>query len=168
MRTHRHYRRCRRTGLLALVLVCGCAMPPMGPQGDTGFAAGFRGPKSSIQPPPPQIASPNEQVAQMAQRLAVNDDDRKVMAARLQQAETQLHEKEKMVVLANYEVQEAVREVKQTREEMVRYRQEMEQLRAQLYSVERENKGTLEAVIHTLEQFMDRERVPGTSASGTR
>jgi len=135
---------------------------------DAGFASQWQGggPRSKLlgQTPPPgqQPASPapvsSDQIATVSQKLAATEDDRKLLAARMQQMEIQLQEKDKMLILSNYEVQEAAKQVSQTREELRRWKQEMETLRGQLHNAEKENKGTLDTMIRTLEQFMEREK----------
>ncbi len=170
-------RHCRWIGVSAVLLLstCGCVGHMFGGAGggvDNGFAdqwqTGARPggkllgqtPPAGAQPPTPASPS-NDQLSLMSYKLQATEDDRKVLAARLQQLEVRLQEKEKVIVLSNYEVQEAARQVNQTREELKRWKQEMETLRSQLRSTEKENKGTLEAIIRTLEQFMEREKEAG-------
>jgi hypothetical protein len=176
---------CRWSGGLGTVLllcVCGCVGPMFGGHGgqggapDGGFAAQWQagGPRPGSKQlgqnvpagfqQPAQPAATNDQMGLLTQKLQVTEDDRKVLAARLQQLEANLQEKEKILVLSNYEVQEAAKQVGQTREELRRWKQEMESLRGQLRNSEKENKGTLEAIIRTLEQFMDREKEVGRAA----
>lgn len=100
---------------------------------------------------------PNEQFSQMAQRLASLEDDRRVFAARAQQLENQLRDKDKALVQASVEIQEATAQIAKTREELQRWKLEMESVRGKLRNVERDNKTTLEAIIRTLEQFLERE-----------
>jgi chromosome segregation ATPase len=170
--------RCRwcRVGAVLLLSTCGCVGHMFGGAGgaahDGGLAAPWQGGaartggKLGQAPavPAQQLTSPapaNEQISLMSNRLQATEDDRRVLAARLQQLESRLQEKEKVIVLSNYEVQEAARQVSQTRDELKRWKQEMETLRTQLRSSEKENKGTLETMIRTLEQFMEREKEAG-------
>lgn len=101
----------------------------------------------------------NEQFSILTQRLASLDDDRRAQGARIQHLENQLRDKDKALVQAALEIQEATAQMTKTREELQRWKLEMESLRGKLRGVERDNKTTLEAIIHTLEQFLDRERV---------
>jgi hypothetical protein len=177
MRSRGHYRWSVRLPALAMLLACGCVSQLFGPKGGgppadpgAGLAAQWQGgarpglkPQGAnvpagYQPPPSQPFVANEQMATMSSKLHDSDDDRKALGWRLQQVEKQLQEKDKIIVLTKYEIQEAAKEVSQTREELKRWKQEMETLRGQLHSAEKENKGTLEAIIRTLEQFMDREK----------
>src|SRR5579864_3948112 len=181
MRKVASYRLALAIGGLVLIQACGCNLIPFSGKdgGDTGFAntrTGKNGPgpqdkqltpsgKNDFLLPPPTPL--NEQAAVMNQKLGASEDDRKVLAARLQQMDIQLQEKEKAIVLANYEIKEAAKQVALTREELKRWKEEMDTLRGQLRNVEKENKGTLEAIIRTLEQFMDREKEKAPETMGT-
>lgn len=130
----------------------GAAKPgwPAGPPG------AVPGPNGGL-PQGPQ-AGGNEQFSLMSQRMAAAEDDRKVLAARVKQLEVQLRDKDKALVQASLEIQEAATETAKAREDLQRWRQELETVRSKLRSVERDNKTTLEAIIRTLEQFLERER----------
>ena len=111
-------------------------------------------------PPQPQALPPSsDQISLLMQRLATVEDDRKVQAARLQQLETQLREKEQAVTRATYEIQESTTQTKKTRDDLQRWKSEMEDLRMRVRTMENENKITLDAILKTLEQFIDKDSV---------
>src|SRR5438552_18991019 len=115
----RNQRCCRWSGglgTLLLLCVCGCVGPMFGGHGgqggaaaDGGFAAQWQGgrpglkvpgqnaPPGPQQPAPVQAAATNDQIGLMTQKLQVTEDDRKVLAARLQDLEKNLREKEQML-----------------------------------------------------------------------
>ncbi len=162
--------------------------PPAGQQGAAsgpngaangaanGSANGAHGPgQAAWQGPPPagaaaqnaggsglqQASYPgafNEQLSSLTQQLRASDDERKVWSARVKQLEGQLRDKDRALSQAAFEIQEATAQVGKTREELQRWKQELESIRGKLRSAERDNKTTLEAIIRTLEQFMERER----------
>jgi hypothetical protein len=134
----------------------GMAMP------GSGFASMWQGPMPTpmepmITPTQPPPAPLGEQITQMAQRVASADDDRKALTARLQLLEEQLTEKDKALVHGNLEVREATQQVQAVRQEIHRWKQESESLRAKLQNSEKENRETLEAVIRSMEQVVDRD-----------
>jgi hypothetical protein len=164
-------------GAVLLIQACGCnLMPSLPGKDDLGPPSPRpekKGPnaqeKSPVSPgkneylAPPPTPLP-ELSANLSQKMSALEDDRKVLAARMQQMDIQLQEKDKAIILANHEIKEATIQVSQTREELKRWKEEMETLRGQLRNVEKENKGTLEAIIKTLEQFMEREK--GNESTG--
>ena len=99
----------------------------------------------------------------MSQRVASAEDDRKALAARLQLVEQELFEKEKAFARGAQEIQEATQQVQNARKEMQRWKQESEALRAKLQSIEKENRETLESVIHSMEQVVERDPSKGTA-----
>jgi chromosome segregation ATPase len=119
-------------------------------------------------PPGPREAGMSEQVALMSQRLAANEDDRKVLAGRLEMLENQLAEKDRALTQANREVQEATEQIARTRRELQSWKQDMSALRDRLGSAEKDNRATLESIIHTLEQILqrDQEGRPGPALYG--
>jgi hypothetical protein len=163
--------RSQRVLLFALVLgCCGCtisvqpcrswkAAPDAIPGDPTyGVPAAARAPvpPPGLPQPPPGMSS--EQMALLLQRLSTSDDDRKALGARLQQLEVQLRDKDQAVVQTTYEVQESTKQMKRTRDDLVRWKQDMDGLRVKLAGMERENKVTLEAILKTLEQYVEREK----------
>jgi hypothetical protein len=166
----------------ALLALGGCAFgnlftPP--PPGQQGAAPGPNAPHAPGQPawqgPSPgagaaqgtgpagvqQASYPgafNEQLSSLTQQLRASDDERKVWSARVKQLEGQLRDKDRALSQATFEIQEATAQVTKTREELQRWKQELEAVRGKLRSAERDNKTTLEAIIRTLEQFLERER----------
>jgi ABC-type transporter Mla subunit MlaD len=106
--------------------------------------------------PPPPGPSP-DQISQLLQRLASVEDDRKIQAARLNQVETQLRDKDQAVIRATYEIQDSTAQMKKAREDVLRWKTEMDDLRGKLRTIEQENKLTLDAILRTLEQYIDKE-----------
>jgi TolA-binding protein len=104
--------------------------------------------------PPPATS---DQISQMAQLLSKAEDDRKIQAAKLQQLEDQLREKNQTVVQAAYDVQDSLRQIKKTRDDLQRWRSEMEDLRAKVRTIEQENKVTLETILKTLEGYLEKD-----------
>lgn len=109
------------------------------------------GPGPVLRPPPPLPGIPNEQLSVLMQKMASLEDDRKALAARLQQTELQLREKDQTAVQASYEIQESTKQIRKTRDEMQRWKQEMDDLRSKIRGIEKENKATLEAILKGLE-----------------
>lgn len=136
-----------------------------GPNGQGGFGVGWpsAGPANPLGGGPPGPGGApgqfNEQIALMSQRLANTEDDKKALNTRLRQLENQLRDKDRALMQASFEIQEATGQIGRTREELNRWKQEMETLRGKLRNVENDNKTTLEAIIRTLEQFLDREKL---------
>lgn len=124
------------------------------------------GPPPGWQGPPPGPVAPgpggvpfpgnSEQASFFTQKMADLDDERRVLATRITQLETQLREKDRALVQASFELQEATAQIGRTREDLDRWKNDMEKLRAKLRSMEKDSKVTLETIIHTLEQFFDR------------
>lgn len=130
------------------------ASPPSSPP--TAGGPGWQAPAPTPAAPPPGVF--NEQISLMSQQLRDTEDNKRVLAVRVRQLENQLRDKDLALKQANAEIQEAVEQVASTRKELQRWKQEMENLRGKLRNVERDNKSTLEAIIHTVEQFLDREK----------
>jgi hypothetical protein len=175
----------RKICWLALVALCGgCswhewfsrpehgATPAGAPPGSAAPAAP---PRPGWQPPEPTPVPPavpsaltagySEQLSLMGQRLAASEDDKRALTSRVKLLEQSVKDKDRALAQAALEIQEASAQIKSTREELHKWKQEMESLRGKLRNVERDNKVTLEAIIHTLEQFLDRDKrgvdVPG-------
>jgi len=152
----------RWPGCLALALVLGTSGCALGPRLGTSKPAADRVFAADYQAPPARAGNlpggpPNEQFTLLMERLTAAEDDRKAMQARLFHLDQQLREKDQAIVQASGEVQEATKQIKHTREEIKRWKSDMETLRGKLRHVERENKETLEAIIKTLEKFLDSE-----------
>lgn len=157
-------------GLIALSWCAGCtisvqpAWRSQAPAPCTDHGPGRVMPPPGLPPnpnlPPPGFASP-DQLSFMQQRLATIEDEKKSYAVRVQQLEAQLREKDHSVVQTSYEVQESTKQLKRTREEVLRWKNEMDDLRSRMRAIERENKGTLEAILKTLEQHLgEKEKEP--------
>lgn len=119
-------------------------------------------------PEGPPAAGPSgpEHVSFLSQRLADQEDERRILQTRLRQMEEHLQEKDRALAQALGEVQQATREVARTREELQRWQREMTALRQRLRSMEQDNKTTLETIIRTLETFMDQESRGGVRPGG--
>jgi septal ring factor EnvC (AmiA/AmiB activator) len=105
----------------------------------------------------PPAAPPNDQISFLMQRLATVEDDRKIQAARLQQVENQLREKEQSVVRATYEIQESATQMKKARDDLHRWKTDLDDLRVKLRAMEADHKVTLDAILRTLEQYIDKD-----------
>jgi septal ring factor EnvC (AmiA/AmiB activator) len=162
MRSRGCCRTARWIGALAFVLNSGCCVPHwLGLAGDSADARALTHkqmapvlPVDPIPPPP----TPSDQISLMSQRLASAEDDRKVLATRLQQAETLLEEKEQALFVTGKEIQAATEEVGRTRADLQRFKQEMESLRGRLKNIEKEDRETLESIIRMLEQMLDQDK----------
>ena len=159
---------------LSLLLVCGCSLPlwqkdeaPLhsadtvsqwqgAPQQGPGGPGAHPDPALPLHQPRPLPM--NEQISQMSQRLASADDDRKVLASRLHMVETQLEVKEKALAAATQEIQEATAQVVRTRNDLQQWKKDTKVLRDRLGSMEKDNRETMETMIKTLEQVLERDR----------
>lgn len=168
MRSGKHTRWLFWAGALVLMTASGCAGLcqelgiPVVVSERSGFATIMQGPPPTLVPPPgtdlkPQPVPVPEQVSLMAQKVASAEDDRKALAARLQLLETQLLEKEKALVQGSLEVRDATQQVHNARQDIERWKQETDTLRTKLQNMEKENRETLEAVIRSMEQVVDRD-----------
>jgi hypothetical protein len=120
------------------------------------------GPGPAWQPPAPALVNPggaiNEELSHLSQQMRDAEENKRVLATRVRQLENQIHDKDQALKLAAAEIQDATEQIASTRKELKRWKEEMEGLRGKLRSVERDNKTTLEAIIRTLEQFLDRDK----------
>ncbi len=113
--------------------------------------------------PPGAVGTPGapgtaaDQYSALIQRLQVLEEERRVAAERMLALEKQLRDKDQAVVQTTFEVQESTRQMKKAREDLVRWKSEMNELRGKLRMMEQENRVTLEAILKTLEQYIDRE-----------
>jgi hypothetical protein len=153
---------------LAALLFCGCSLLDSwggshGPGADAhpgsqGDPHGQHGPLSPDHGPPmPPQPGMGEQIALVSERLAATEDDRKILAARLQQMQDLLIEKDRALIVVTREVQEATSQVAHTRAELQEWKREMAKLRDRAGSAEKDSKATLESVIRTLEQLLERD-----------
>jgi septal ring factor EnvC (AmiA/AmiB activator) len=109
-------------------------------------------PPAAVQPGPA-----NDQISILMQRLANIEDVRKVQDVRLQQVENQLREKEQSVVRASYEIQESTTQMKKARDDLHRWKTELDDLRLRLRAMETDHQVTLDAILKTLEQYIDKD-----------
>jgi len=158
---------------LLLLLMCGCIPSFRNPEPPTTIAdavSNWRGagPPQQVAPAPgadqplpllpPKNLPMNDQISLMYQRLASCEDDRKVLASRLHMCEMQLEEKEKALAMATREIQETTGQIVRARNELQQWKKDMSALRDRLGSMEKDNRETLETMIKTLEQVLDRDR----------
>jgi hypothetical protein len=159
---------------LSLLMICGCSLPlwqkdeaPLhsadtvsqwqgAPQQGPGGPGAHPDPAMPLHQPRPLPM--NEQISQMSQRLASADDDRKVLASRLHMVETQLEEKEKALAVAMREIQDATAQVVRTRNDLQQWKKDTKALRDNLGNLEKDNRETMETMIKTLEQVLERDR----------
>jgi hypothetical protein len=112
---------------------------------------------------PPE--SPQDAISLLSQRLAANDDERKVLAARLAQIELVLREKEKALDEAREEITGATNEIAKARAELRAYKQQVEELREKLRAAEKKNDELMEKsleIMRKAEQERERPLVPPT------
>lgn len=112
---------------------------------------------------PPE--SPQDAISLLSQRLAANDDERKVLAARLAQIELLLREKEKALDEAREEITGATNEIAKARAELRAYKQQVEELREKLRAAEKKNDELMEKsleIMRKAEQERERPLVPPT------
>jgi Trp operon repressor len=105
-----------------------------------------------------------ERLAELTQRLAVSEDERKALAARAQLLETALEDKEKALAQVGKEIQSSRDEVTRVRAELQRSRQEITDIRNRLRSAEKDNLATLQSIVSMLEQMVE----PDKPAEGKR
>lgn len=148
----------RRCGA-GLLLACGCVPQalPVHPSGGTlpPGADCADGVKQAV-----HLEPSSRQAAVVSQQLADARDEAKVLAARLQEMQTQLDEKTKALARAQAEVHGINDEVARTRDEMDRWRHEISGLRERAHSAEKENQATLLAIAHLLEVLLEKESPP--------
>jgi hypothetical protein len=114
-------------------------------------------PEQEMPLPQPRTLPMNEQISMMSQRLASAEDDRKVLASRLHLIETQLEEKEKALAMATREIQESTAQVVRARNELQQWKKDTKGLRDRVATMEKENRETLETMVKTLEQVLERD-----------
>jgi hypothetical protein len=169
---------CRLSAVL-LCLACGCQLfpwpgdnaahpadpaprpaaphlPPLPPRGDW-----------DAEHPPAPGPPPNEQITLLSEHVREAEDDRKVLNARLQQMTAQLEEKDRALVLAQHQIQEATAQVARTRKELQAWQTDVTALTVRLRTAERDNRDTLETITRTLEKMLrEREPARGPDAAG--
>jgi hypothetical protein len=152
----------------SLIVVCGCSLPAGHSPGTQptvvdsvsqwwGAAHPEQPPEQAMPLPQPHSLPMNEQISMMSQRLASAEDDRKVLASRLHLVETQLEEKEKALAVATREIQESTAQVVRARNDLQQWKKDTKTLRDRVVSMEKENRETLETMVKTLEQVLERD-----------
>jgi hypothetical protein len=161
-------------GALILCLIAGCqslgglfgGSPGQGPAAPPGVAKA--GPSSPI-PDAGQreqlaamqakgmMMTPNDQISLMSQKLAASEDDRKVLAAHLENVMAQLDEKDKALALATREVQEATAQIVRTRNDLQVWKKDALAMRDKVGNMEKEQRELLETIIKTLEKSLERD-----------
>jgi septal ring factor EnvC (AmiA/AmiB activator) len=153
-----------RIGAGALLLQTGCGLPQslglLGTNGTDAQALAHKTPPAVVPVVPGPPPNFTDQISLMSQRLASTEDDRKTLAARLQQAEMQLEEKDQALAAVGHEILAATEEVARTRDELRRFKGEMEALRNRLKNAEKEDRATLESIIKMLEHMLEQDKRP--------
>jgi hypothetical protein len=108
---------------------------------------------------------PNERISLLTQRLAADEDDKKVLAARLEQVAAQLDEKERALGLANREIKDATAQIVRARNELQNWKKDAAALRDKMGTMEKENRDTLETIIKTLEKTLSERDGPRSADS---
>jgi chromosome segregation ATPase len=94
----------------------------------------------------------------LTQKLAAVEDERKILAARVDQLKAAVEEKDKALLQASRDVLTACEEVSHTRTDLQQWKQEMVVLRDKLHGTEKENMTNLQSIISLLERFMDKDK----------
>ena len=125
------------------------ATPPPGPTPSPELAMALR---------PVQHEEPSSrQAADLAQRLADTRDESKILAARLQEFQAQIDEKNLALAAAKSEVRRVTEEIKQTREQIDHWTREVGNLRARAETAEKENQASLKALSQLVEMMIVQE-----------
>jgi hypothetical protein len=123
--------------------------PPPGPTPSPELAAALR---------PVQHEEPSSrQAADLAQRLADTRDESKILAARLQEFQAQIDEKNLALAAAKSEVRRVTEEIKQTREQIDHWTREVGNLRVRAETAEKENQASLKALSQLVEMMIVQE-----------
>jgi hypothetical protein len=162
---------------LSLMVASGCSLPKgdanAPPSHNSDSISQWLGASHPGQPaggdqatplPQPRMMPMNEQISMMSQRIASADDDRKVLASRLHLVETELEEKERALALATREIQESTAQVVKARNDLQQWKKDTKTLRDRFGSMEKENRETMETMIKTLEQILERDNDHGKRA----
>ncbi len=175
MPSHGRFPLCRALAPAALLLACGCTLTPLVKPGAAPVRPAATQPGTAVPagaaPAPAQTGgvaaagasapilplnltpaeSPQDAISLLSQRLAANDDDRKVLAARLAQVETTLQEREKALDDAREVIGNADTEVTRSRAEIKRLRSQVDDMRDKLRGAEKDKKELLEKTEKALE-----------------
>ena len=114
------------------------------------------GSELNLRPDEPVVA----RALELTQKLVTSEEEKKTLAARVQQLELTVEEKEKAQVQATQEIKAATEEVARARSELQRWKQQVVALREKLGSAEKENLETLSSIVGVLEKMMDQDRRP--------
>ena len=123
--------------------------PPSGPAPLAEPAGALR----SIQHEEPS----SRQAAELAQRLAEARDESKILAARLQEFQAQIEDKNRALASARTEVRKVTDEIKQTREQIDHWSREVGNLRLRAETAEKENQASLKALAQMVEMIIVQE-----------
>ncbi|MFO0966563.1 MAG: hypothetical protein U0793_13400 [Gemmataceae bacterium] len=129
--------------------------PGAGPGAGTGAFPGAGGP-GAHGAVPTGGGGYSEQIAYWTQRATALEEDKKTFGARMAQLEMQLRDKDRALVQASHELEDATAQVARTREDLARWKEDMEKTRAKLRAMEKDSKVTLETIIRTLEEYFER------------
>lgn len=169
----------RTIGVLpALFLACGCLQlpwvtsqqpgPPTPPRPDAKTPVQAKGPNQTPSPNPIRDRPPelrpvvheepaSRQAAEVSQKLADVQDENKVLAARLQQYQSQIEEKTRALASARSEVRMVTEEVRQTREQIDHWSREVANLRARAETAEKESQASMQGLFHLVETLISQE-----------
>lgn len=158
----------RGLGLL-LLLLGGCTLPGgwyLGPKPADKCLPDPATPFNLAPPPGPIPAAHSlyeagiDQISVLKQQLAGLEDERRVLFQQVQELENRLFEREQTLQMAVKEADAAKGEIEGCRKEMRRWQKEVADLRSRVRAAEKEDRKTLEAMVHTLEQLWERQRAP--------
>jgi chromosome segregation ATPase len=99
--------------------------------------------------------------ADMEKRLNAIEEDRKSLVLRLQQLESALEEKDRILALASQEVQASSVEVQRTRAELEQWKKEMTGIRDKARASEQESATAIQGVVGLLEQMVHDDKAVG-------
>jgi chromosome segregation ATPase len=162
-------------GMGTTMLACGCttfwapwgpprpATPPPGiaaapgpDQNPVRSKAAIAGSELNLKPD----ESAAERALEVTHKLTAVEEERKVLAARVQQLETALEEKDKALAQVSKEVQAASEEMAQARDELQRWKQQVVVLREKLGGAEKDNLATLQSIVSYLEHMAEQDKPP--------
>lgn len=142
-------------------------IPPVPAASGPALTSVGRGPGAGMVPGPGHIpvpgpgpfmpaGTPSEQAAFITQRLRELEDDKAALISQVAELRKELREKDHALLQASYELKDATAQIARTREDLERWKGDMEKLRGKLRAMEKDSKVTLETIIRTLEETLDR------------
>jgi hypothetical protein len=154
-----------RWSALVLMLAGGC-MPPVANNPNSNGSSPPQEPRYPAMRPTVTGAQLNlaqgetatDRALMLTQKLAAVEEERKNLAARVEQLKTAVEEKDKALLQASRDVLTACEEVSHTRTDLQGWKQEMVVLRDKLHGTEKENMTNLQSIISLLEKFMNKDK----------